>query len=42
MILLKVIQDYHPDKVNEEHGEKWKTVSEDIVKRVTKYYENLK
>ena len=42
MFLLKVIQDYHPDKVNEEHGEKWKTISEDIVKRVTKYYENLK
>ena len=42
MLLLKVIQDYHPDKVNEEHGEKWKTISEDIVKRVNKYHENLK
>ena len=42
MLLLKVIQDYHPDKVDEELGVKWKTISEDIVKRVTKYYEALK
>ena len=42
MFLLKVIQDYHPDKVHEELGVKWKTISEDIVKRVTKYYESLK
>ena len=42
MFLLKVIQDYHPDKVDEELGEKWKTISEDIVKRVTRYYEALK
>lgn len=42
MMLLKVIQDYHPDKVNEEHGEKWKTISEDIVKRVNKYHDALK
>ena len=42
MLLLKVIQDYHPDKVNEELGDKWKTISEEIAKRVTKYYEGLK
>jgi len=41
-LLLKVIQDYHPDKVEEAHGEKWKIISEEISKRVTKYYEQLK
>jgi len=42
MLLLKVIQDYHPDKVGHELTTNWKTISEDIVKRVTKYYEGLK
>jgi len=41
-LLLKVIQDYHPDKVEEAHGEKWKIISEEISKRVTKYYEQMK
>ena len=41
-LLLKVIQDYHPDKVADDHGEQWKLVSEEISKRLNKYFGELK
>lgn len=41
-LLLKVIQDYHPDKVDADHGEQWKLVSEEISKRLNKYFGELK
>ena len=41
-LLLKVIQDYHPDKVADHHGEQWKLVSEEISKRLNKYFGELK
>ena len=41
-LLLKVIQDYHPDKVADHHGEQWKLVSEEISKRLNRYFGELK
>ncbi|KAK3715935.1 hypothetical protein QZH41_005274 [Actinostola sp. cb2023] len=42
-ILLKGLTAYHPDKVDtEKHGEKWKTLSEEITKMLTAHYETTK
>ncbi|XP_031557583.1 uncharacterized protein LOC116294175 [Actinia tenebrosa] len=42
-VLLKGINAYHPDKIDaEEHGEKWKTLCEEITKLLTAHYEFTK
>ena len=42
-LLVKALAIFHPDKVNDdEHGIKWKVLSEEITKMITNYYENTK
>ena len=42
-LLLKFLSDYHPDRNSaEDHGEKWHVLAEEITKKVTYFYEQLK
>ncbi|KAK7108007.1 uncharacterized protein [Littorina saxatilis] len=42
-LFLKAVVHYHPDKVQEEeHGAKWKVLTEEITKLLTAHYECLK
>ncbi|XP_046564313.1 uncharacterized protein LOC124273140 [Haliotis rubra] len=42
-VYCKAVTHYHPDKVDvEEHGLKWKVLSEEITKLLTNHYEGLK
>ena len=39
----KAVIHYHPDKVDvEQHGKKWKVLSEEITKLLTRHYEFYK
>lgn len=42
-VLRAALASYHPDKIDEEeHGEKWKTLSEEIYKLLSAHYESTK
>ena len=41
-LLSKVLQDYHPDKVDAIHGSMWAFVCNEISKRLNFHFENFK